>query len=128
MNIPLLQKTRDAILAEPIKFNMCNWFLWESESPCKTSACIAGHGYAIVKQIMSLREARDNAEGKIQPIQYRMQFEFGLTDDQTETLFFDEEWPNPFRDDYSDAVRLQDRIKMAQVAADRIDHLIETGK
>lgn len=46
VNVPLLEKVRDLILATPRSINMDKWLdvdMQEDETACGTTACIAGH-------------------------------------------------------------------------------------
>lgn len=128
MNIPLLQQVRDAILAEPTKFDMSGWFQRDVESPCGTTACIAGHGFAILYQTETLTKADELYNRECIIILLHMTNKFDLTSIQAANLFFDENWPDQFRYAYQYATQDDDRTKMAKIAADRIDYLIATGE
>lgn len=66
MNTELLLKVKSAILAEPRKFTMSQWAGKDEDSPCGTSACIAGHAVAIERGVSKLNEIinADDIEGE----------------------------------------------------------------
>jgi len=130
MNIELLQKVRDAILAEPRRFNMGYWVTdGVTTAPCGTAACIGG--YALVLNKMEEDKTMDWVRGihyfTMSPgwiIVTDAQRVLGLTLDQRSRLFNDNCWPNPYRDQLRSAT---DPAKAAKIAADRIDLFIRTG-
>lgn len=122
MNTELLLKVKAAILAEPKTFQMWQWVETDSDSPCGTSACIAGHAVAIdrgMKRLNGLLSMDESIESKgCQALE--------LTPKQANTLFFRVHWPTNFSEDYEDEMDNGSAIGMAQSAAARIDHFIAT--
>lgn len=121
MNTELLLKVRDAILAEPLKFDMTSWFDLDEESPCGTVACIAGHAIAISHKWKKLKTG----------LRYTLyppdeaQVLLDISDTQRYNLFVYREWPNQF------VVRFlasTTPLQRAKVAAARINYMIKTGK
>lgn len=119
MNTELLLKVKAAILAEPLKFDMADWFTDDMESPCGTAACIAGHATAIACGAKSLQEGKRYWFDELPNITGLL----GCDWDQKDRLCYVEQWPLIFIKRYRDAGT---REKRAQVAADRIDHFIST--
>src|SRR5438105_274495 len=102
MNKDLLLKVKEAILAEPIRFNMGSWVsITDVWAPCGTTACIAG--FAVVfdketdlhpspglwKETGIKLDVEDNrlpfCDGSIAK---RAQTALGLSHQQAELLFF----------------------------------------
>lgn len=124
MNKPLLRKVKAAILAEPKKFKMDAWFEPDKESPCGTSACIAGHAIAIANKAKTINEAQEIAsEGEYScGKQARDLLKIGF--ESSEALFYEDQWPKQFRISH----RYSSREELAKAAADRIDHFMATGE
>lgn len=119
MNTELLLKVKAAILAEPLKFDMCWWFLESDDSPCGTAACIAGHAVAIDQKFKTLKRGlKMNDE-----VESLAKNALMLTEVQSFRLFGVGYWPPEFEQKYFVANTPQE---MAKVAADRIDHFIAT--
>lgn len=115
MNIELLEETAYAILDEPRKFAMNIFVQKDSESPCGTAACIAGHAVCLHNNLASLKELYpmdiESAAREALDINY-----FGASD-----LFYMDNWPEEFYDEYRRAVGNEER---AEVAFWRIQHFI----
>jgi len=110
MNIELLNRIQQKILADPTSFQMETFFAppWP-EDDCDTAACIAGWTLLLSGK----NKACDVAEEAAKVL--------GITLKQAALLFYEGGWPEKFRlrsKVYSD--------KAAQLAADRIDHFIAT--
>lgn len=126
MNIKLLRQIQAAILAEPDKFDMGNWFCPDAASPCGTSACIAGYAITLGLKAATPREgyvawwtstaheSYSESACKFLRLDY---------DKHRDILFFADNWPQPFKKRYFRARR---RSTRARVAAGRIDHFIAT--
>jgi hypothetical protein len=136
MNVELLKKVADEILARPEQFRMESWFTPKLDSipECGTACCIAGWAITIAT------DAR--IEGKFAPLVARRGFSFGdagpvsscsahvaaqkaldLTSAQAELLFYTYEWPPRFRDAY---IESRNSTTRADVAFARIMHFIKT--
>lgn len=138
LNVELLNKVADAILAEPRQFIMATWFSksggtgtgWQlspetrdipREIPnCGTAACIAGHVIAVFEGVNPARAHAMN----FTYIKSRAADLLHITGDEAERLFFVANWTNDFREAWEEAVTVEAR---AQVAYDRIQYFIENG-
>lgn len=121
MNTELLLKVKAAILAEPLKFDMDTWFDESEDSPCKTTACIAGHALAIEEKRETLKPGLEYAySSKAGDIGQEL---LALDEDQRAVLFSIGGWPDKFQCAYARARNSKQRAKSA---ADRIDHFIAT--
>lgn len=120
MNTELLLKVKSAILAEPLKFDMTDWFTPDSESPCGTAACIAGHAVAISIGAASLNEGQRYWVDELVSIAEIL----GCHWEQKDRLCYVPQWPLNFQSRYQFADSRQER---ANIAADRIDFFIATN-
>lgn len=126
VNIELLQRVKAKILEEPLQFAMEDFFTQEifgfdaprEEIPnCGTAACIAGWAFAldVGKKPESLRaRGYSTREARIR---------LDLTQTQAGRLFLLIRWPNVYSSRYITAKTPQEQ---AQIAAERIEHFIET--
>lgn len=124
MNIKLLKQIQNQILSNPKDFIMGNW-------TCGTAACIGGWAVCITnhKQPLEVQNGPDVGRDAAKLLE--------LTDEQEIKLFYPEEWPQQFSNRWQqlqcERRRRMDLKKdylllLAQVAVDRIQHLIDTGK
>lgn len=127
MNIELLQRIRQHILEKPNRFLMGDWIVRdngigvfsddrEEEIPfaeCGTAACVAGWACLLGGKRDTLSPSSDGRHL------------LGLTWDQSENLFFEDQWPDPFHRRYRSANSHEEQV---QIAADRIEHFIKTGE
>lgn len=119
MNIPLLKKVQKAILAEPKKFDMREWFYEDDRSPCGTTACIGGHAVALATGAVSLKIAHQT----LKSTEIRPRIVLDLEFSEADRLFYKATWPETFRVKYNMARSANGR---AMVAAKRISHFIKT--
>lgn len=140
MNTELLLEVKGKILANPDAFNMSSWGNPEPSLSCGTTGCIAG--WAVILNQPTLPKTKkawvtwwgkheDDIEGEGAE---------ALELDDYDTLFYSSYWPEPFHSQYTAIERTgllsspdkeavhNARVKLAQIAAARIDHLIETGE
>jgi len=135
MNVELLLKVKEKILAEPSQFVMSAWFTDQSRldiirtndlhrtiANCGTAACIAGW-------IVTL------SRGETPSIAYKVASEsfssvrshaavlLGVSKEETDSLFGLQYWPQEFWVKWKAAKTIKQRAK---VAADRIDNFILT--
>jgi hypothetical protein len=120
MNVELLQKVKQAILAEADRFDMHSWAETEqrdlscsiaSKPSCGTTCCIGGWAAAIHNQLHddSLHYMKGN---------------LALGISAASQLFYVEEWPLVFSRAYEKETSPRER---ARIAAERIDFFIEKG-
>lgn len=120
MNIELLKKVKQAILDNPEHFDMSSFFDGCDDDPkllgkCNTTACIAGwaihlSGCPVTELDLEHDLGRDL---------------LGLTEDQANTLFYEDYWPGYIYNEYYEALEDEDHLGMAKAAAKIIDRLIE---
>lgn len=122
-NIPLLLKVRDAILAEPRKFDMFSFFERNKESPCGTTACIAGHAIAIDRRWSRLATGRIMDRNNSAHNEAMKTLRLNTLD--ADRLFYTMYWPNALRQQYHAATT---PLAHAKVAARRINFFIRTGE
>ena len=132
MNKTLLLRVRAAILAEPEKFDMSDYFKKSDSSPCGTAACIAGWSIAISKRWKRLSNgyplySTDTTTLGLShwPAWLEAVKLLKINDEQAGKLFMAHAWPEPFRSSF--ALRKTNKHK-ARIAARRIDHFIATGE
>ena len=134
--ITLLRATKHAILEEPRHFDMSGWL---QENNCNTTACIAGHIVCQAKGLTVDQAANDDtvAESSIGSLAQQL---LGLESGAGVTfrLFYADCWPEPFQGRYENLLTdLGDlkpslggpwdvHVQAARIAADRIEHFIET--
>lgn len=145
MNIELLQRVKQHILAEPRRLNMGTWVSTVGKTvpafagvygrdeadlpPCGTVACVAGWAVLLSRfngkpeeYAAFMRERNtlfpDSLTSSIG------QEELGLSPSQMETLFYVGRWPERFRVAHGQAEENGDYQAMAQITADRIDYMI----
>lgn len=123
MNTKLLLEVKEAILDEPRKFHMADFFMSDTNSPCGTAACIAGHAMMIHQGQPDLKfglELCGNYEG---PAALALE----LNRHQLNRLFYSECWPLDLAETYDEAEGDENRPLMAKIAAERIDRFIATN-
>lgn len=115
INTRLLRRIQKQILKEPRRFLMHRWF-------CDTAACIGGWAIALDKNFKLAKAGVLDAQSR-RPTSERAAQALGLRRAIAERLFYVDEWPSPFREQYDDALG---RAGRARVAARRIEHFIKT--
>lgn len=129
MNVELLQKVKEKILEEPLQFAMEEYFtpeVYGMDAPrekipnCGTAACIAGW-------VLTLHTGKNPRELWLAdiPISSRAARLLGLTWEEGDRLFILSGWPFSFGKRYRNAKTPQEQ---AQIAAERIEHFIETER
>lgn len=122
INVRLLRKVKRHILEEPRRLLMYTWASNSNDAPCGTAGCIAGWSAILSgRPADEVKAVQDHAAS----IVFRGEAAqlLRISDAQAARLFYAGNWPNPFRMDY---VYNFDRIKRAQITADRIEHFIAT--
>lgn len=110
MNVELLQKVKEKILAEPTAVNMDDWCFSSNKTPCGTVACIAG--WACV-----LSEVKDHFRDEA-PIFLK------LNRINSGNLFYISQWPEEL---YEKLIKqVPGTPEYAAIVAARIDRFIET--
>lgn len=134
LNVKLLRKIQKHILKEPerlvMKFQLVrrqSGTEIEGDSdrthripPCGTAACIAG--WALILTNMPLEEGSAWGDYVVPKANELLGMIGGVW---RHSLFDLEEWPHQFFSQYDKAETAPERAK---IAAERIDHLIKTGK
>ena len=118
INVELLRKVKEAILAEPEGFDMAWWHghrMGDGEW-CGTTHCLAG--WVQVLQGMPPVDRGAFEDGRVV---------LGLNLDQASRLFSSRQWPVQFACDYAMARFVEDRKEMARVAGERIEFFIRTN-
>jgi hypothetical protein len=136
INVALLRQVAERIKAHPKAFDMESCFYQSTiegaesveeageklpallASECGTTACIAGWTVAL---------AQDEYMPQIGNSLRRARRSLGLDERQASRLFHHDHWPRPFLGQYEGAWEEYDRKEMAEVAARRIEHLIQSG-
>lgn len=126
MNVKLLEKVKEAILAEPRQFVMGEYFVIDEglfdlgrEIPnCGTAACIAGWAVTLGRRFKNPARAR-----RIPAVGEEAVKLLRLDEDGAFRLFLVGDWPWQYREAWSEAKTAKARAK---VAAKRIDHFIAT--
>jgi hypothetical protein len=132
-----LLAVKERILEKPERFEMDHWF---GPSKCGTSCCIGGYALANLgyrhRAIpvndgmggVDIRRYLVSPKGKnlgdIYKSEQEARKQLGLTHVQAKVLFFEENWPEPFKSDFWKAKDYQSKEMAAKVAAARIDHFI----
>ncbi len=126
MNVELLQKVKAAILAEPERFDMSRFFAGTPKR--HTAAFIAGWALALASE-QSIDEAKlERASVHSLPTDIAGQEALELTDKEKDLLFYSDGWPEPFISRFKIAHWQGNKRKAARIAADRIDHFLQTGE
>lgn len=132
MNVKLLNEIKEMVLAEPRRLNMYGWGVTglqygentdDLTPPCGTVACFAGWAILLklkpeVTQVRSVpffvdEDPQESAERYLR-----------LSREQSDKLFFTDNWPKRFSNRY----RLADTPqKRAAIAAKRIDFFVATN-
>jgi hypothetical protein len=122
VNTKLLNQVAVAILDEPREFNMSSWVRPDDESPCGTTACIAGHAVALSRNLPSLRRL---TKFHVCP---RAEEALGINVPQSDRLFLLRRWPVEFSLAYREASSCMevDHELRAEIAFWRIQHFIAT--
>jgi hypothetical protein len=124
LNVELLNKVKDAILAHPEQFNMDEWV---GRGACGTTACIAGWCCALSLGGLERVRTRYFDFSRHYNVKREAQDLLGIQvpeeeDDVTYELFYSSKWPIDLDRRYQDA---ETPLEKAQVAAERIDRFIE---
>lgn len=137
MNTPLLREVQEYILDEPKRFNMETWCDRSGESPCGTTLCIAGAALTInagvakrpILRALTSESLRPlytlwGCEGysDVEPVAAKL---LDLTATETQRLFYDFQWPQPFRNLMANAETPEAK---AAIGVARIEHFIQTGE
>ena len=128
MNIRLLKRVRDYILAEPRRVNMAVWGDIRSGNvapACGTVACIAGWTKVLVKRpnLAKLIQDAGKLDDFFDDADKVAKEKLGLSLNQAQQLFYVHHWPSPFETRYNRSRLSKQR---ARVVADRIDYFIAT--
>jgi hypothetical protein len=125
LNKDLLLKVKDAILAEPLEFDMAGWALnnmrrrFEDHHWCGTTHCIGGYA-------LTLSGIPSNLPGMSGNTIFQRACEaLDIDSNKGADLFYTDDWPHNFRRDYYSGYKQDDFAKMADAAARRIDQFIE---
>lgn len=148
LNIELFKKVREKIATTPEAYDQRVFGRSEPLAPCGTAACIAGWA-CVLSGVMRLDDVQlanptDTGQtGIIDLVDERAAEALRLTDYESDVLFtsepegdcddYDDDgndiyaggWPEPFAEQWREAVSNDAR---AQVAVAYLDHIIETGK
>lgn len=128
MNVPLLRKIQQTILAEPKRLKMSRWLGTVREGKdnpnCSTVGCIAG--WAAVLTAPKGQTIKDTAKKVIRVhgahnVEDMGREALGLTYEQAVRLFHVWEWPGRHQEAYEEAKTPEAR---ATVTVDRIDKFI----
>lgn len=125
INVDLLRRVKEKILAEPDQFVMHSFFYIYNEAGvaapnCGTAACIGG--WAI--SLSTSRKPSECASERYLSLEdsgTRAAKLLGLDGDEADRLFRTRSWPWPFWSMFENAKTMKEK---AQVAANRIDHFI----
>jgi hypothetical protein len=128
MNVELLLKVKDYILAHPAELAMLDWV-------CGTQACIAGHAVCLTyeKQPAEFRTSsnlsnylyRVGRTGIIAEVHRLFGFEYSPGDrTQLDNLLYLDAWPAKFYDSYC---AVETNWERAAVTAERIQFFIDTN-
>lgn len=140
MNVELLEQVKQAILAEPLQFQMGDWFTdrlsrfsiltrkhydmldaaRETIPNCGTAACIAGHTLVVIYK-MNPKEAKRIPLVHSVGAEARRLLDIKISSD---TLFLLDCWPSELKQAYITAPTPEEQ---AQIAAKRIDLFIQTN-
>lgn len=140
LNVELFNKVKEHILEEPNRFLMGDFCLTKEilgkdhfhgeyctddyDEPkvkfaaCGTAACIAGWAVLLGDGITG-KQLNDLNSNQIWE---RAEKLLGITPVEADGLFYEANWPLPYRDRYDDATSQKE---LAEVGAERIDHFIE---
>jgi|SRR5882757_256323 len=122
MNVELLQKVKDHILAEPAKFDVN---LFECNHPCGTTRCIGGWAHFLHNPTDPI--AGPHFHPDTREFIYPGQYALGLTSTEAERLFMITDWPEEFRSyPEDDDGYAGESYATPEQAAARIDHFIAT--
>ncbi len=132
MNKPLLKHIIALIEAEPKRIWMGTWFargvLKEYMPPCGTVACIAGWALILSerKPNESFSVVRDRCRKTVIDPQARGATALGITERQSERLFYHTSWPRRFARPYGKSY--ENAEQRSRVVVRRIRHFMRTGK
>lgn len=113
MNIPRLREVQKTILANPAQFDMSTW---ARNTDCGTTYCIGGWAHQFSKRDDTFDKEFDNRIPRTGVYECVL----GLTLEQASELYYNRNWPEPFRINYL----TQDNNNKAQVTSDFIDYFI----
>ncbi len=121
MNTKLLNKVANAILDEPRMFDMGAWVNQNANSPCGTTACIAGFAVAIDRKYKRLRSLQIlDSRDLIEDVAMKT-LDIGSV--ARHRLFHRPNWPGIFKDA---SFAAKSREEAADIAFWRIQHFIAT--
>src|SRR5437870_911238 len=129
VNVELFQRVKAKILEAPLAFGMGWYWGTDDESPCGTTQCIAGWAALLHKGIApseyrGVRKSQDQSDLVMEvcnPVPIGMLLGLGKNTIEYNKVFCSEEWFQPFKDKFVDALCSGDRSLQAQIAADYID-------
>ncbi len=129
MNVELLKRVKQAILAVPERMGMEDWAKASDTAPCGTVGCIYGWGKALETGLRG-KELRDSITYSVQSLYADARYmpddnPFDLTISQKMRLYFTSGWPMEYRQEIMNWE--PQTPQYAQVVADRIDHFIATN-
>ena len=145
MNKIELKAIAKKIVKESVRFHMGHWALTgDSIAPCGTIGCIAG--YAILRDVMKKKEMNWVNAGEY--VNRKVMFSsydtydpakigaklLGINASQANVLFYTDQWPDEFQEDYNkityngDRDSVSIRKEVAALTAKRIRYFIKTGK
>lgn len=134
INKSLIRKIIKNIEAKPLRLEMGDYVdLHDGVAPCGTSACIAGWA-VIIDRMEKHKIGYQNAAKLANTVATHAEAVrlLGITGDQSARLFFADEWPTPFSQQFYDAsydeTHEQTRRREAKVAVARLNHFLKTGK
>lgn len=102
MNVQRLLQVKADILEEPRRINMDYWIKVDpdNEHACKTTACISGwaciHEVKDREKLKTLRGAAARVDRGVLCGQYPGSIALDLTSSQSDSLFYDTNWPEDF--------------------------------
>lgn len=124
MNTRLLNQVANAILDEPTKFNMQDWVMADDQSPCGTSACIAGHVVIQSRGYRKVSSLLKNEQTDAVYIPDDARTALGLNYVESLPLFHVGNWPRGFKGPYRNAKTPEER---ADAAFWRIQYFIASN-
>jgi hypothetical protein len=129
MNIELLERVKERILAEPEHFHMANWAIEVDEHNlgepwCRTTFCIGGWAAVLTGKVKTRDEmfemiAEQYGNGSDLFVE--------ILGTPNSALFFASRWPYKFQRRYNDLRGGKDHIGLANLAGEVIDDYIETN-
>ena len=138
LNVKLLKAVKKAILEEPKRLDMNCGLAKSNLNICGTIGCIAGWAVILDKRGKSRKPIKEILESLINNQNFvacrdwvtwdnlkpMAENALGLTRIQAKMLFFDANWPEPFKREYWESPS----VKSAEITVKRIDYFIKTRK